>query len=320
MRHPERAGPPRLEPGEELAVARRQKAYPPQSDVAGIGETLRKLNKGFFIHAGMNEGNITLMQGVYHSTNFNAISGRSTGLRPAGEGFIPCFVDDILREIDLALARLGLSARAASIRSGSSPETIRDMRRGHVPSVSRLRALCDALGLEFYVGRPRRPQAGDGPGLTAVPLAALERMAQDLARLAADAGGNPVPDDLRPVPAGRGAAAVVAGREEARFRHDWLERLGIDAAQCAMIRVQGDAMEPTLPEGSLVLVDRARTEWRPPGIFALRTGDGPIFRRAVRPDGERRLMAGDRAGRPAVPLPPDAEILGRARWVAQALD
>ena len=267
------------------------------------------------------------MQGVYHSTDFNAISSRSTGLRPTGEGFIPCFVDDILREIDLALARLGMSARAASIRAGSSPETIRDMRRGHIPSVSRLRALCDALGLEFYVGQPRRPQAGDGPGLTAVPLAALERTAQDLARLAADAGGNPVPDDLRPVLAGRGAVAALAaaggagaGRDGARFRHDWLERLGIDAAQCAMIRVQGDAMEPTLPEGSFVLVDRARTEWRPPGIFALRTGDGPVFRRAVRPDGGGRLMAGDRTGRPAVPLPPDAEILGQARWLAQALD
>lgn len=254
------------------------------------------------------------MQGINHLSNSDANAGRPTGLRPAGEGFIPCSVDDILREIDLALARLGLSARAASIRAGSSPETIRDMRRGHIPSVSRLRALCDALGLEFYVGRPRRPQTGDGPGLAAVPLAALERMAQDLARLAADAGGNPVPDGLRP--AGRGA--VEAGG--ARFRQDWPERLGIDAAQCAMIRVQGDAMEPTLPEGSLVLVDCARTEWRPPGIFALRTGGGPIFRRAVRPDGEGRLMAGDRAGRPAVPLPPDAEILGQARWLAQALD
>lgn len=265
------------------------------------------------------------MQGINHPTNFNANSGRSTGLRPAGEGFIPCFVDDILREIDLALARLGMSARAASIRAGSSPETIRDMRRGHIPSVSRLRALCEALGLEFYVGQPRRPQTGDGPGLAAVPLALLERTAQDMARLAAGAGGNPIPDDLRPVPAGRGAEAALAaaggaGAGGARVPHDWLERLGIDAAHCAMIRVQGDAMEPTLPEGSFVLVDRARTEWLPPGIFALRSGNGPIFRRAVRPDGERRLMAGDRAGRSAVPLPPDAEILGQARWLAQALD
>ena len=36
-----------------------------------------------------------------------------------------------------------------------TPELIRDMRRGRVPSVERFRALCEVLGLEFYVGRPR---------------------------------------------------------------------------------------------------------------------------------------------------------------------
>ena len=59
------------------------------------------------------------------------------------------------REIDAALDRLGLSARAASIRAQGSPEMIRDMRRGHVPSVERLRSLCEVLDLDFFVG-PRR--------------------------------------------------------------------------------------------------------------------------------------------------------------------
>ena len=36
-----------------------------------------------------------------------------------------------------------------------TPELIRDMRRGRVPSVERFRALCEVLGLEFYVGPPR---------------------------------------------------------------------------------------------------------------------------------------------------------------------
>ena len=36
-----------------------------------------------------------------------------------------------------------------------SPELIRDMRRGRLPSVERLQALCDVLDIEFYVG-PRR--------------------------------------------------------------------------------------------------------------------------------------------------------------------
>ena len=130
------------------------------------------------------------------------------GLRLALKGFIPRFVEDILREIDVALERLGISARAASIRANSSPEMIRDMRRGHIPSVNKLRSLCETLGLEFYVGRPRRPRQDDDEGLSAVPLQTLERTAQELVRLAAGAGGDPVPDDLWPVLAARRGRAV----------------------------------------------------------------------------------------------------------------
>ena len=75
---------------------------------------------------------------------------------------------------------------------------IRDMRRGHVPSVERLRSLCEVLGLEFYVGPPRWRRAEDGGALPDIPLRALERSAQDLVRLTLDAGGNPISDDLWP--------------------------------------------------------------------------------------------------------------------------
>lgn len=37
-----------------------------------------------------------------------------------------------------------------------SPDMIADMRRGRVPSVERVRAMCEVLGLEFYVGPHRR--------------------------------------------------------------------------------------------------------------------------------------------------------------------
>ena len=47
-----------------------------------------------------------------------------------------------------------------------TPELIRDMRRGRVPSVERFRALCEVLGLEFYVG-PRRDN---------IPLRDLQRL------------------------------------------------------------------------------------------------------------------------------------------------
>lgn len=105
-------------------------------------------------------------------------------------------MDDILREIDAALRRLGISARAASIRAHGSPELIRDMRRGHVPSVERLRSLCEALDLELYVGPPRALGGWDSGSLPGNSLRSLERIAQGLAQLTADAGGNPIADDL----------------------------------------------------------------------------------------------------------------------------
>ena len=64
-------------------------------------------------------------------------------------------MDDLLGTINRALRARGWSARQASIEAVGSHELIRDMRRGRLPSVERLKALCDVLDLEFYVG-PRR--------------------------------------------------------------------------------------------------------------------------------------------------------------------
>lgn len=64
-------------------------------------------------------------------------------------------MQDLLDEIERAVRARGWSARQASMRAVGTPELIRDMRRGRVPSVERFRALCDVLGLEFYVGPQR---------------------------------------------------------------------------------------------------------------------------------------------------------------------
>ena len=62
---------------------------------------------------------------------------------------------ELLELIDEVLAERRWSARQASIEAIGTPNLIMNMRRGRVPSIHRLRALCDVLGLEFYVGRPR---------------------------------------------------------------------------------------------------------------------------------------------------------------------
>ena len=64
-------------------------------------------------------------------------------------------MEDLLAEVERAVRARGWSARQASMMAVGTPELIRDMRRGRVPSVQRFRALCEVLGLEFYVGPPR---------------------------------------------------------------------------------------------------------------------------------------------------------------------
>ena len=62
---------------------------------------------------------------------------------------------ELLDEIERAVRARGWSARQASMQAVGTPELIHSMRRGRVPSVERIRALCEVLGLEFYVGLPR---------------------------------------------------------------------------------------------------------------------------------------------------------------------
>ena len=62
--------------------------------------------------------------------------------------------------INRALRARGCSARQASLEAGS-PEFIRNIRRGRMPSVERLQVLCEVLGLEFYVGPAREAGAID---------------------------------------------------------------------------------------------------------------------------------------------------------------
>ena len=71
-------------------------------------------------------------------------------------------MSDILAVIERALRDKHMSARRASIDAVGTPDLIREMRRGRAPSVDRLRALCEVLDLEFYIG-PKRPDDQDRP-------------------------------------------------------------------------------------------------------------------------------------------------------------
>ena len=83
-------------------------------------------------------------------------------------------MEDLIAEVNRALRARGWSAQYASRQIGGSPEFIRNLRRGHVGSVAKFRALCEVLGLEFYVGPARQVGAVDERRL-AHAVAAVEQ-------------------------------------------------------------------------------------------------------------------------------------------------
>ena len=74
---------------------------------------------------------------------------------------VPDHERTLLNEIERAIRARGWSARQTSMEAVGNPDMIRGMRRGRSPTADRLRALCEVLDLEFYVGRRREPDPLD---------------------------------------------------------------------------------------------------------------------------------------------------------------
>ncbi len=101
------------------------------------------------------------------------------------------------------------------------------------------------------------------------------------------------------------------------FKRDWLHRHGLDPTQCLVVRMQGDFMDNTLPDGCSVLVDRSRRQRREGSIFALRTDHRLVVGRAARNSAGGWLLESDRTERDAIAWPDDAEVIGEVRWMAR---
>ena len=133
-------------------------------------------------------------------------------------------------------------------------------------------------------------------------------------------GARPV--DVVELAAAAGGGGDVASEEVTGcvwFRRDWLDSHGLDPAQCAVIGVRGESMEPTLPDGASILVDRSRTALRPGRIYVVRADGALIVKRAnVTRDGSR-LLVSDHDGWEDAPWPDGAAVVGEVRWVARTL-
>lgn len=218
--------------------------------------------------------------------------------------------------------------------------------RGASPSIDRAAEIAEALGLEFYIGPPR----GDDRGKREIPALqsagnSIDTHTQGLVRAVHEAGGDPIPPELRVTLAGAAAdeppgarpvdvvelACAAGGGAEVLsedvigrlwFRRDWLDEHGLDATQCAVLGVHGDSMQPTLAAGAKILINRANRQRRTNRIYVIHTDDGVIVKR-LRKAGPKdwRLVSDnkDKTAWPNITLSPEAEIIGQVVWTARTL-
>ena len=272
-----------------------------------------------------------------------------------------------------------MSARQASLLSIGRADFVRDIKNGSMPGFDKVFSLLNVLGVRVHVAigptsrSPDSPLEASAEGLNASPenlrldppdgetglltpahLPELERSAHTLARLVAEAGGDPIPEDLRPagpIPDGlqlvsaedldgdpppgarqievRELAAAAGGGalelDEAvtghlAFQRTWLERHGIDPTRCTVIGVKGESMEPTLPDGCSILVDRSRRRRLVGRIYVVRSPDeGIVVKRLAKDDGGGWLLGSDHPAWKPVPWPDGADIIGAVRWFAKML-
>ena len=241
---------------------------------------------------------------------------------------------DLLKIIDRALNEQGISARQASILATGTPELIRNMRRGRVPSVERFCALCDVLNLEFYVGPKYRQKP---PSVRAISerQTMSDMLEEIISRLPFRKSPTQTskPDksykDSKlssvyqlPVFATNIAMNDTSSDKKKRavshipFQENWFNGQDLNPEYCLIVQILDHSMEPTIASHSMVLVDLSRYRPRHGRIYAIRSEDNLIVRRLTKSEDKWQLI-GDHPQLKPEPLLNSAEIIGELRWMAK---
>ena len=238
----------------------------------------------------------------------------------------------LLKIIDQALNKQGISARQASILATGGPELIRGIRRGSIPSVERIRALCEVLKLEFYIGPARSESSSliDSPEKNETiysmfreimsrlpPGSSYRKIAEPEASYVSEA------DIIHYIPVLEMEAASKRTEDKdhqkpcyVAFHSDWFAKHKLDFEHCAIVRVQDKSMEPTVAEHSIVLIDRLRCRRRIGSIYAIRINDGIAVRRLDK-NKDRWQLVSDHPKWKSEPFLDSAEIIGEVKWTAK---
>ena len=100
------------------------------------------------------------------------------------------------------------------------------------------------------------------------------------------------------------------------FRREWLRRHRIDPRTASVIGVRGESMEPTLPDGCSIIVDRGRRDLRPGRIYVMRTEEGLVVKR-VRHNAQGWWLMSDNPRWAPLLLTEETDVIGEVRWAAR---
>jgi len=112
----------------------------------------------------------------------------------------------------------------------------------------------------------------------------------------------------------------VTGRM--KFPYRWLRNRGLIPGICRIIRVVGESMEPTLPDGCAILIHLASKARADGKIFVIRVGDELVVKRTVRDREAGWLLVSNNPSKRAwatQPWPEDAQVIGEVKWLGRSL-
>lgn len=180
--------------------------------------------------------------------------------------------NEIYEIIETRRAKLGLSQAEVSMRAFNRNDSsaIQNIKRGSLPSFSKLSAISNVLGLECYFGAPREFLAPDPHH----PSPGDVKMGDDEFTLV----------DRYDVNVSAGAGLIPTSEEadgKMAFSRSWLLKHQINAQLSGLVKVKGDSMEPTIADGSLALVHMAELHPIKNKVYACSLDGQAIIKRLI---------------------------------------
>ena len=178
-----------------------------------------------------------------------------------------------------------------------------------------LREVAGELGVS--VGDLVDPPSGNAPANGQGACSTAEVLAKT--RAPYDASSDRSPVEILEFASAAGIGAEVYDETPVGllwFRNDWLRDHSIDPKQANIIGVRGPSMEPTLPDGCSILVDRKRREPHDDRIYVMRIEEGVVVQRLRQDDRGWWQVVSDNQDWDDVPMLYGTEIIGEVRWSA----